>query len=514
MNLAYQYGADRIWIVNVGDLKPMELPIQFFLDFAWNTKKWNAGNIANYTRIWSEHIFGTGYAKDIAGIMSAYTKYNSRRKPELLSPDTYSLVNYREAETIETDYDRLAEKAERIYTKLPGEYRNAYYQLVLYPVKACANLNKLYVTAGKNRLYAAQGSASANDMADSVKKYFDQDASLSKYYNTIMSNGKWNHMMDQTHIGYTYWQQPEKNVMPELKYIQLKDSAEAGLAIEGSDAWWPHEKAEAVLPEFNSFLKQSHYIELYNRGIGPFEFSVLSPVPWIKIEGQYRKIEKQQRLWIQVNWKTAPTGIHKIPITITTTAGRPMIVFVVIRNNKSPKEIQFKGFVETNGFVSMESSHSSRVVNAASLTWQLIPDIGRTGSGMTILPVTANRQTPGASGPRLEFNMLLSDTGRIHVQTYFSPTLNFNGQELQYAISLDDESPQIINLHADHSNRSWEKWVADNIIISPSEFLIKKSGMHVLKFWMVDPGIVLQKIVMGQPAVNPSYLGPPETWIR
>ena len=163
MNLAFQYGADRIWIVNVGDLKPMELPIQFFLDFAWNTKKWNADNIANYTRVWSENIFGSSYAKDIAGILSAYTKYNSRRKPELLSPDTYSLINFREAETIEADYDRLAEKAERIYTKIPVEYRDAYYQLVLYPVKACANLNKLYVTAGKNRLYAAQGRASAND---------------------------------------------------------------------------------------------------------------------------------------------------------------------------------------------------------------------------------------------------------------------------------------------------------------------------------------------------------------
>ncbi len=162
----------------------------------------------------------------------------------------------------------------------------------------------------------------------------------------------------------------------------------------------------------------------------------------------------------------------------------------------------------------MEGSHYTRAVNAAPLTWQLIPDIGRTGSGMTILPVTANRQTPGISGPRLEFNMLLSDTGRIQVQTYFSPTLNFNGRELQYAISFDDETPQIINLHADHTNQSWEKWVADNIIISPSEFHIKKSGMHVLKFWMVDPGIVLQKIVLGFRKVNPSYLGPPETWIR
>ena len=204
--------------------------------------------------------------KKLPRLLSAYTKYNSRRKPELLSPDTYSLINYREAETIEADYDRLAEKAEIIYKELPAEYRNAYYQLVLYPVKACANLNKLYVAAGKNRLYAAQGRASANDLADSVKKYFDEDAALAKYYNTIMSDGKWNHMMDQTHIGYTYWQQPEKNAMPEVEYIQLRDSAEMGLAIEGSASWWPHETTEAVLPEFDSFLKQSHYIELFNRG--------------------------------------------------------------------------------------------------------------------------------------------------------------------------------------------------------------------------------------------------------
>ena len=514
MNLAFQYGADRIWIVNVGDLKPMELPIQFFLDFAWDTKKWNAKNIAGYTRSWSENIFGNRYAKDIADILSAYTKYNSRRKPELLSPDTYSLVNYREAETVEADYNRLAEKAEYLYTKLPVAYRNAYYQLVLYPVKACANLNKLYVTAGKNRLYATQGRASTNDLADSIKKYFAKDASLSKHYNTIMSGGKWNHMMDQTHIGYTYWQQPEKDVMPELKFIQLNDSAEAGLAIEGSDSWWPNEKTEAVLPEFDSFRKQSHYIELFNRGTKPYEFSVLSPVPWIKISGEYRKIGKQQRLWVLVNWKAAPSGIYKIPITITTSAGGPMIVFVPIRNDKSLKGSHFNGFIETNGYVSIEGSHYTRVVNADPLIWQMIPDIGRTGSGMTIQPVTANRQFPGPSSPRLEFDLLLSDTGRIQIQTYFSPTLDFNGQELQYAISFDDEKPQVISLHPDHTSQSWEKWVADNIIISPSEFRIKKSGLHVLKFWMVDPGIILQKIVLGFRRVNQSYLGPPETLIR
>ncbi|HET7003128.1 MAG TPA: glycosyl hydrolase, partial [Puia sp.] len=225
-------------------------------------------------------------------------------------------------------------------------------------------------------------------------------------------------------------------------------------------------------------------------------------------------IDKQQRLSVQVDWKTAPPGMHKIPVTIRTTAGGPMVVFAVIKNDESPQRSHFRGFIQTNGFVSMEGSHYSRAVNIAPLIWQLIPDIGRTGSGMTIRPVTANRQTPGSSCPRLEFDILLSDTGKIQVDTYFSPTLNFNGRELQYAISFDDDTPQIINLHADHSNQSWEKWVADNIIISPSGFQIKKSGMHVLKFWMVDPGIVLQKIVLSFQRVNPSYLGPPETGVR
>ncbi len=135
MNLAYQYGADRIWIVNVGDIKPMELPIQFFLDFAWDTKKWNSNNIGIYTRKWAEEIFGAGFARDIGELVSDYTKYNSRRKPELLSWDTYSLINFSEAEKVAEDYNLLAEKAERIYHRLPENYKNAYYQLVLYPLK-------------------------------------------------------------------------------------------------------------------------------------------------------------------------------------------------------------------------------------------------------------------------------------------------------------------------------------------------------------------------------------------
>jgi hypothetical protein len=520
MNLAYHYGVDRIWIVNVGDLKPMELPISFFLDFAWDTKKWNAGNISQYTTQWAEEIFGKKYAKEIGEILTKYTQYNSRRKPELLSPDTYSLINYDEAETIEKDYEQLAFLAEEIYKDLPADYKNAYYQLVLYPVKACANLNAMYVAAGKNKLYKAQRRASTNDEAEKVKDFFTKDSSMAHYFNHGLSDGKWNHMMDQTHIGYTYWQQPEKNVMPRVDYIQLPESAIMGIAIEGSANGWPNDSAEALLPEFSSYNRETHYFELFNQGTRAFEYSISVPVPWIhwaslshdrEMPGMDFRVDKLERVGISVEWKIAPAGTHKIPITVTGPGGKQVKLFVVVKNYRQKLKVPPKGFVQSDGYVSMEANHYAKAVNSNTINWQEIPGIGRTGSGMTVMPVTAARQMPGGNAPRLEYDMLVFDTGKINVQLYFSPTLNFNGDELQYGLSIDDAAPKIFNLHRDHSKQSWEQWVADNIIINDSEFHLSKPGVHTIKYWVVDPGIVLQKIVVGFPNIKPSYLGPPET---
>ncbi len=160
MHLAYRYGANRIWIVNVGDIKPMEFPIQFFLDYAWNPERYPAERLADYTRAWAEREFGPEHAAEIAEIVTRYTIYNGRRKPEMLEPRTYSLVDYREAETVVDDYRTLARRAEALYAAMPADARDAFYQLVLYPVKACAVVNDLYVTVGLNRLYAVQGRAS------------------------------------------------------------------------------------------------------------------------------------------------------------------------------------------------------------------------------------------------------------------------------------------------------------------------------------------------------------------
>ena len=159
MHLAYEYGDKQVWVVNVGDLKPMEFPISFFLDYAWSPKKWTADRLEEYTRLWVQQQFGPQYAKEIAAIISKYSKYNGRRKPELLDANTYRLVNYREFETVVADYNKLRDEAEALNKKLPAAYKDAYYQLVLHPVQACANLNELYFDAAKNKLYAQQGRA-------------------------------------------------------------------------------------------------------------------------------------------------------------------------------------------------------------------------------------------------------------------------------------------------------------------------------------------------------------------
>ena len=163
----------------------------------------------------------------------------------------------------------------------------------------------------------------------------------------------------------------------------------------------------------------------------------------------------------------------------------------------------------------MEAAHYARAVGNGPIEWQLIPDMGKTQSAMTPFPVTAKSQQPGGDSPHLAYKMHLLNAGEVKVYTYLSPTLNFNASDgLKFAVSIDDEAPQIINMHKDNSNGTWNKWVADNINLQVSTHQVDKSGEHTLKFWMVDPGVVVQKIVVDTGGLKSSYLGPPESYYQ
>ena len=508
MHLAYEYGAKQVWVVNVGDLKPMEFPISFFLDYAWSPNAWPANRLDEYTRQWAAQQFGDKYAVEIADILTTYTNYNGRRKPEQLDQNTYSLTNYREFENVVTDYNKLRDKAQQLYKTIPQQYQDAYYQLVLHPVEACANLNELYFAAAKNKLYAEQGRAATNLMADSVKELFKKDSLISHRYNKEIANGKWDHMMDQTHIGYTYWQEPRVNKMPAVSTIQIPSAAQMGITIEGSELWWPQGQSKAVLPGFYPGCG-GHYIEVFNRGSQTFNFTATTTSPYITIEPKNGSITTQQRIWVNVNWAKMPKGVKIVPIIITGADNSKVTVNAVINNLLPQNNI---GFNENNGYVSMEAEHYTKAVNANGIKWQIIPNYGRTLSGVMPAPVTANAQAPSGNSPHLEYVVNMIDTGWVNVKVYVSPTLDFtNSKGLHYAISVDDGQPQVVNINADESTKTWGKNVSDNIKILETKLHITGSGKHVLKYWMVTPAVVLQKIVIDAGGEKPSYLGPPES---
>ena len=157
MNLALKYGADRLWVVNVGDGKPMEFPIEFFLDYARTPERWDKDHLDEFTKLWATREFGPEHADEIATAMEEYTRYNGRRKPELIDPSTFSLTNYHEADRVEAEWSTLAERVDKLAAELPENERASYFELIQYPVDACANLTEMYIAAGHNAADARWG---------------------------------------------------------------------------------------------------------------------------------------------------------------------------------------------------------------------------------------------------------------------------------------------------------------------------------------------------------------------
>jgi hypothetical protein len=266
MHLAHEYNARQIWVVNVGDLKPMEFPISFFLDYAWDVTKWNEDNLDDYYTQWAAGQFGPEHAKQIGEIIQKYSRYNARRKPELLDENTYSLLNYKESDRVKIEYDQLVDEAERINGQLPEGYRTAFFELVLHPVKACANLQDLYTAVAWNRYYALQNDPQANKYADDVKRFYEKDSLISAEYNQL-NKGEWNHMMDQTHIGYQSWQEPHRQAMPQVTYIS-GNPAPVGQGVAPADvkpAAVDVHSAASLIPEnsnANLFYENDGYVSI------------------------------------------------------------------------------------------------------------------------------------------------------------------------------------------------------------------------------------------------------------
>lgn len=398
LQLTYDYGVDKLWVLNVGDLKPMEYPITLFLDMAWNPRRYTVGNLLQHPRQFCAQQFGEEQADEAARILNLYSKYAGRVTAEMLDRTTYNLETG-EWKQVTDEFTKLEAEALRQYIALRPEYRDAYKQLILFPVQAMANLYEMYYAQAMNHKLYAEHNPQANCWADKVEQAFQRDKALCDDYNNVMSGGKWKNMMIQKHIGYTSW----NDNFPADKLPEVYRMAEPDKAVGG-------------------------YL-----------------------------------------------------------------------------------FRSDNAVVVMEAEHYFEKQDAGSAQWTVLPYMGRTLSGMALMPYS--EEVAGAS---LAYRMEIpQDVREVTVHVVVKSTLAFHDKKgHEYEVGFDGGSAETVNFNANLNEEPQNVYtllyptVARRVVESKVKLPLPASqdGMRTLRLKPLDPGIVFEKIVVDFGGYRDSYL--------
>lgn len=552
LHMAYHRNAKKIWILNVGDIKPLEMPMSWFMDIAYDFDKWGQINMVNdWYKQWATKTFSSKFGSEIGDIADLYGKYAARKKFEQIQPETFSVSNYQEADRILKEWRHLEKKAQNIYDNLDKYTQVAYFEMILHPIKAGRIMHEIHIATGKNHTYRAQLRNVVNQLVDEVRKWFKEDHKLKMDYHGLL-DGKWDHIMEQTHLGFTWWQQEYRNSLPPLYFTQELESSIAGtmgITIENNNASIPGDDDLnngpkhniVILPETNPYSQGKRFFEIYSRGLGDFDFNVqidneavtANPSKGsfktndttaqdystiIELDIDWSKIKNDSTL-VQINVTSpqTPTEAYMAP-TYDPIRQYPLIQLPL---NKTEVPDNFTGFVETGGYISIEPEHAIRNTSNDKVEYKVMKNYGRHLSGVTLFPVTCDSQKPDDDdSPRLEYDFYTFKPSNVTLFTYLSPTLNhYPERPGKYAVSFDDEEPEVVQLTQDPDNaedmpEGWSDAVTDNIWKKNSTHTLE-SGKHTLKLWALEPGVVFQHVLLdldrGASGLQESYLGPPES---
>lgn len=310
LTLAYENGIDRLWILNVGDLKPMEYPISQFMDIAWNPHKYAVNQITNHTRDWCAQQFGEEQADEAARLLNLICKYNGRCTPEMLDKNTYSLENG-EWQEVANQYLKIEADALRQYNSLPAAYHDAYRQIILFPIEVMSNLHQMYFAQAMNNQLYEQGNPKANIWADECENHFKRDSLICDEYNHKMSGGKWNGMMTQKHIGYTSWNDAfEKDTCPKLFRVSTSSNE---TVIAGNDG-----VVEIEAPYYSSKTDaaEAKWTEIPFMGKS---VSAMTLMPYTKsVKGACISYKFKMKAGKSSDGKAAKSNVQKVRIHVIT----------------------------------------------------------------------------------------------------------------------------------------------------------------------------------------------------
>ncbi|KAL5387530.1 hypothetical protein PMIN02_008067 [Paraphaeosphaeria minitans] len=535
MSLAHAREADRLWVVNVGDIKPYEIPISHWFDIAYDIEAYDETSVPKWIENWAKRTFDEKHAKTISSIVDKYGHLSNMRKYEWVEPGSYSIISYEEADKLQAQWEDVGDQAQEMYDELPENEKGAFYELILHPVLAGGNFINVQVAGARNQIYSGQGRTSANDWMQETIDLMGTDHELTQKYHRLF-NGRWNHMMDQTHLGYQgYWQQPMRQSTPFLRWVQTSErslSGDMGVAVEGSNAtipgddiWHNNGGGSLDLPAATPFTPR-RWIDIFSMGTNSFNWNITTE-PFIKLSktaGSISPGDDDARVYIDVDWTKVPDGYgKKVALNISssqnygTQFSRPTVNLMV---NKTSVPSSFKGFVENAGQLAIEAEHYSRLSSSGNLSYTVLPRYGRTLSALKLSSPLAEGLSP-SSAPALEYDFYTftptTSAKGLNLTLILSPTHNINPKKpLAYVAQVDDKPQQRRQFVTDQKQPDfpvgWGTAVAQNAWLNTTKWGEVSPGKHTLKLWLVEANVVLQKLVMDLGGVQYSHNGPPESY--
>ena len=534
---AYDTTADRLWLLNCGDLKGSEMQVSLFLDMAWDIGRFTADNVVTYPARWLAGIFGEAYYDRLEAMTREHLRLAFPRKPEYmgwgyhwnrfdhnceqLTDTDFSFTNYDEAPRRLEAYRKLGARAEALLHEIGDEARPAFYQLVYYPLRGAELMNRMTLGGQRNRWYARQGRAATNAVRDEVQRCYDSLQVITRGYNSLLG-GKWNHMMSmrQNYDGVSAYF--------NLPHLATHDAAGAPrLALQVAGEVVTGARAFHALPAFDNYLRRTYPVEIYNRGGGTLAWTAHASEPWVVLSKSAGKTADEERITVGIDWEKAPSG-NAVPAQIVFRAGEQSEnELVSLFNPTAPSRAELRGiYVENNGCVSIPAAGCHRVRENDRIKITAVEDLGIEGPALQLGDPTAPLQIfRSRDVPCAEYDFYAFDAGSVDVYTYVLPTFPLHADrdfrigentntDTKYSVQIDDgalATPS--SSHVEYA-QVWFESVLRNCAVNKSTLHIDKPGRHTLRIRVGDPGIVLQKIVLDFGGMKRSYLGPQSTLIE
>ncbi|WVQ77563.1 hypothetical protein IAR50_007251 [Cryptococcus sp. DSM 104548] len=570
MNLARVFNTTQIWIINIGTLKPLEQPTEWFLDLAWDFERWPRGSWGEWREEWAKREFGVGEVggREVGDIMGRYEMLASRRKAELVDFETWSLINYNEAENVLAEWINLTERATKVYDHLPEERRAAFFQLVLMLCAAQANLNKLHIAVARSQLYAFQARTAANFFAQEAINAFHQDANITETFHALLDR-KWDHMWDQTHINYNHALEPVRDSLPPIQFVNAHQPSLPGIplragevpgqvahmriTVENSYGAWPGNTPlncaktfmcpDPTLMAMDPWGDGKRWVDVGAGGPRDVEWEAEGSDEWVIIQPRRGKTvwdgSADERVWISIDWDKVPRGSAGEAVRLESYVefrGSDYTNVTVTLPIFLPPDIppSFSGHVQGDGYVVIEAPHSSRNSTSSGYAFKELEGYGRTLGGVEMFPVTVQNFSVG-EGPRLDYDFWMHEDGvqedkEVEITVQIGPTLNFlQGRELAFGLQLDGRPPREIHPipakslgESDQSKvgsvpADWMEVVSQeirNVTMKVGKDERWESGQHTVSIWGMTAGIVVERIWVDFGGIRDrgySYLGPPES---